>query len=267
VKSNIKKPAPAGFLLTQILLLNINMIIISGCSWSIGEWDVDHNAETKVSQLQHGGLGQYIEEAGTPVLNLGIPAGSNLQAAKRVQTWLERNPKEPIDKIIMLQTEWDRDYKMIFEDDFSHITDAHSLPGRWTARYYSRLSELASLGRCPVILVGGLADTIWLDDFPKEYPGVHLACQSMTNLVITGNDRVDNPVLSWYNKYSPPLIERIRSYLSDDQLPELLNMIDLGFERENWVFRHPEWFWPDGNHPNRAAHLKLYDFLVTQGYL
>ena len=247
--------------------ISIHMIIISGCSWSLGEWDVNHASELKISPLQHGGLGQYIQESGKTVLNLGIQAGSNLQAAKRVQTWLERHPDEPIDKIIMFQTEWDRDYKMIFEDDFLHITDAHSLPDRWTARYYSRLSELATLGRCPVILVGGLADTIWLDDFPREYPGVHLACQSMTNLVITGNDRVDIPVLSWYTKYSPPLIERIRSHLTSEQVPELLDMVDLGFERENWVFQHPEMFWPDGNHPNRHAHRKLYDFLIAHRYL
>lgn len=247
--------------------LNIVMIIISGCSWSVGEWDVDHNAENKVPKLQHGGLGQYIEEAGTPVLNLGIPGGSNLAAAKRVLTWIERNPKVEISKIIMFQTEWNRDHCMIFEDDFSVITDAYTIPSRWTARYYSRLSEIAKLANCTVLLVGGVADTIWLDDFNAEYPGITLACQSMTNLLINGQHRIDNPVLSWFNKYSPPLIERIRSHLTDEQLPDLLKMIDDGFERENLVFNHPEYFWPDGNHPNRAAHKKLYEFLIEQGHL
>ena len=244
------------------------MIIISGCSWSCGEWAADHSAEYKIPQLQHGGLGQYIEEKlGRTVLNLGIPAGSNLQSAKRVETWLDRHPTADIEHIIMFQTEWDRDYKMIFEDDFRVIEHASTLPGRWTARYYSRLSELAKVAGCVVSLIGGLSDTICLDSFETEYPGVRLVCQSMTNLLINDQHTVGVPVLSWYNKKSIQLIELIRSHLTEEQIPDLLNMIDLGFERENLVFQHPEWFWPDGNHPNRLAHLKLYDFLVAQGYL
>ena len=244
------------------------MIIISGCSWSCGEWSTDHQAEQKIPALQHGGLGQYIqEESGQTVLNLGIPAGSNLQSAKRVMTWLDRNPTVDVEHIFMFQTEWDRDYKMIFEDDFEVIQDAYTLPGIWTARYYSRLSELAQTAGCRVSLIGGLSDTIWLDNFETEYPGVQLVCQSMTNLLINDVHKVDVPVLSWYNKKSIQLIERIRSHLTPEQTVDLLNMIDSGFERENLVFGYPEWFWPDGNHPNRAAHQVLYKFLVAEGYL
>jgi hypothetical protein len=243
------------------------MIIISGCSWSCGEWDVDHQAEEKISILQHGGLGQYIEESGQTVLNLGIPGGSNLAAAKRVQTWLERNPDVVVDKIFMFQTEYDRDHRMIFEDDFTNVTHANTVPNIWVARYCYRLVDIARLARCTVYIIGGVADADWFDNFEQDYPGVKIACQSMTNLLINGDHRVDIPVLSWYNKYSPPLIKRIRSHLDDAETAKLLNDVDRGFERENLVFQHPEWFWPDGNHPNRTAHRVLYDFLVAQGHL
>ena len=243
------------------------MIIISGCSWSCGEWDADHNADIKIPTLQHGGLGQYITESGREVLNLGIPGGTNLSAAKRVLTWIERNPQANIEQIFMFQTEWNRDHRMIFEDDFRVIEDAHTIPGRWVARYYSRLCEIAQLAGCHVNLIGGVSDTIWLDNFEGDYPGVRIACQSMTNLLINNNHRIDNPVLSWFNRHSPPLIKRIRSHLTTEQIPELLAMIDMGFERENLVFQHPEYFWPDGNHPNREAHLVLYDYLIKNNYV
>lgn len=243
------------------------MIIISGCSWSVGEWDVDHLDDEKTPVLQHGGLGQYIEESGKEVLNLGIPGGSNLAAAKRVQTWLERNPDVTVDKIFMFQTEYDRDHRMIFEDDFTNVTHANTIPNIWVARYCYRLVDIAKLANCTVYIIGGVADADWFDNFEQDYPGVKIACQSLTNLLINGNHRVDTPVLSWYNKYSPPLIKRIRSHLDAVETAKLLNDIDRGFERENLVFQHPEYFWPDGNHPNRAAHKVLYEFLIAQGYL
>jgi hypothetical protein len=233
----------------------------------MGEWRVGHNLDSDHPPQNHGGLGQYIQEAGFDVLNLGIPAGSNLLAAKRVQTWLERNPSQHIDKIIMFQTEWDRDHKRIIAEDFSNLHDINSLLQRWVSCYYYMLSDTATMARCEVVLVGGIADTLWLDDFSKCYTGVSIGCQSMTNLVTVGNDRVDKPVLSWYSKYSVPLIEQIKSRLPEHRLPELLDMIDLGFERENWIFQHPDMFWPDGIHPNRQAHKILYDFLVSKGHL
>jgi len=249
------------------LFISKHMIIISGCSWACGEWDVDHRAETKIPTLQHGGLAQYITESGRQVLNLGIPGGTNLAAAKRVQTWLERNSDVVVDKIFMFQTEWNRDHLMIFEDDFTNVTHANTVPNIWVARYYYRLVDIAKLANCAVYIIGGVADADWSDNFEQDYPGVKIACQSMTNLLINHNHRVDTPVLSWYNRHSPPLIKRIRGHLDDTETTKLLNDIDRGFERENLVFQHPEYFWPDGNHPNRAAHLVLYNYLIKNKYL
>jgi hypothetical protein len=41
----------------------------------------------------------------------------------------------------------------------------------------------------------------------------------------------------------------------------LLTQLSLGEKRRALWVDHPEWFWPDGRHPNKEAHEQLYIFL------
>jgi hypothetical protein len=56
------------------------MILISGDSWSCGEWAPDHPKVDK-NVILHGGLAQYLKEQGYPVINLGRGGGSNLDSS------------------------------------------------------------------------------------------------------------------------------------------------------------------------------------------
>ena len=112
-----------------------------------------------------------------------------------------------------------------------------------------------------MLVVGALGDAIWLDKMSEHYPGVSVPCQSMVNLIVTGNHRVDQPVFSWYTKNDLPFVDELKKTLPSDRLKDLFDQFDRSMERQNVLTLHPEYFFPDGVHPNRVGHKVLYNFL------
>lgn len=236
-------------------------ILINGDSWGCGEWSHDRGKST--SPL-HTGLEQYIKDCGHQVWNISVGGSSNYQIANRLNLWLDRHPDEILDHILIFQTDPIRDSAMLFLKDFDQITCADSLLNIWISRFYSRLSEISQKSNCPIILIGGISDTLWLTNMEIHYPGVSVACQSMVNLILNNTHRVDQPVISWYDRDSIGVITRIKKELSQAEIAKLLKQVDLGMQRQDRVFGSPEYFWPDGKHPNRLGHKILFDFLKTQ---
>lgn len=248
------------------------MIIVAGDSWGCGAWTdvgprpVDPTIPND-NPLLHGGLAQFIKEAGHDVTNLSKGGSSNLQIVKRIRAWIDRNPDITVSNIIVLQTEYTRDSCQPFPGDLDNITASTSLANIWIARFYSNLSNIAMSTNCCVTLVGGMSDTPWFDDISQQYPGLRLACQSITNLLIKDDPRVLNPVFSWYDGSQLPIINEIKQRLSSHELEKFLDQLDQGYERETLLYSHPNYFWPDGRHPNEAGHLKLYCYLKDNNYI
>jgi lysophospholipase L1-like esterase len=239
-------------------------IVIAGDSWGCGEWirgDLRPGAATVIA---HGGLAEYLSENGHTVHNLSKGGASNTFIHSAISKHLESQSlksQELPDKIIVFQTTHTRDYKFRFDEDWTKVTEVNSLSDIWLSRFYSSLSNIASLYNIPVYLIGGLADTLWLDKMAEHYPGVTVACQSMVNLILTGNHRIDPPVFAWWTKETLPLVAELKQTLPSDQMPALFDQFDLGIERQNLLLLHPEYFFPDGTHPNRLGHKILYDLL------
>jgi lysophospholipase L1-like esterase len=49
-----------------------------------------------------------------------------------------------------------------------------------------------------------------------------------------------------------------------DEIEELLDALDLAQARTDAWRANPQWFFPDGMHPNRHAHRKLYEYIKPQ---
>ena len=81
----------------------------------------------------------------------------------------------------------------------------------------------------------------------------------MTNLLVNDDHRVEKPVYSWYTKNSVQVLEKITG--GSDIVQEKLDAINSGFERQSLLAENPHLFFPDGKHPNRFGHQKLYEFL------
>lgn len=237
------------------------MIVITGDSWAKGEGFYDG----KEFAINHRGLEQYLLESGQDVVNLARSGSSNSASLQRIYAWINRHADRVIDHIIFFNTDYARDWDLRHPGDQDRITHADSLAGILIARLYSALSTLSSQMNCSVYLIGACGDCLWLDDMQQQYPGVEVVCQSMTNLLINGEARIEQPVLSWYTKGSQDMIENIRKRVDDAELDRLMQMLDLGMERESLLLDHPRLFWPDGVHPNRQGHLVLYEYLLAHG--
>lgn len=235
------------------------MIIIAGDSWGCGELDSRN--------LTHGGLSEYILTHGHDCINLSYGGGTNYNTLGQLWNFVRNNPSlaKQIEKIFVFQTEWDRDYRTPDLPDHLLNNLQHGYPtcAEYTiSGFYHGLSRLG----IPVKLIGGCSDVMWSDDFEFEYPGVAVVCQSLTNLLIAENHRVDNPVYSFWAKKSENLLQEIKKQTKEQSgLNLLLNDITLGNKRLETFRQNKNWFWPDGVHANRHGHKKLFEFLISTG--
>jgi hypothetical protein len=239
-------------------------ILISGDSWGVGEWNLT------CTKVNHGGIGQYLVEDNHQVTNLSRGGTSNLDSVFRLTNYLERDQLIKPNCILIFQTEFTRDFKHNTRQqdynskDLIDLTSVNDIASRWIERFYTRLSEISQKYQIPVYIIGGCSDTMFFDDIDSVYPGCKIACQSTTNLLITGNHQIDDPVFSWYTQSSLDFLNKIKSISSGNDLDLLLGKIQQGMERENILFENPNLFYPDGKHPNKEGHLILYDFLKLQ---
>jgi len=242
--------------------------MIAGDSWGCGEWNLG------CSNLLHLGLQQNLIEDGHQVCNISKGGISNLDMIYRLSAYFERLDQQLPDLILVFQTEYCRDFKhdvmqtdFFGSDDWKDVKEIAHLRNRYIERFYFRLSEISMQISVPIKIIGGCSDTMHFDDMSKDYLGCDIACQSLTNLILSGNDRISNPVFSWYGKAAINFVKKIHGVLSTKSLVDFLDEIDRGFERECLLKEHPEFFYPDGKHPNRVGHKILFDFLKSQKIL
>jgi len=229
------------------------MILIAGDSWGCGCWDTNQ-------KVYHRGLEQYLHDNGHNVINLS-GGGSCLEETTQVlgnflrqiqlSPWLWM--PEPITKVFVFQTEWNRgsnfDWLLSSAQRELHKFKNQGDDQKIIASFYGALSYIAIEYNVDIQIIGGCSDIIWIDDFQKCYPGVSIACQSFTNLLVNDNHRIDNPVFSV--RFPPQLIE-------DEHTMQLAQ---LGQEREKIWQANPDWMYPDGGHPNHLGHKKLYEHI------
>lgn len=237
--------------------------LIVGDSWGCGEWNADCTFNP------HRGLEQYLTEDGHRVTNLSDKGISNHDIYQRIESYVRRNTEHNINGVFVFQTEYTRDHKhsdgwenSLNANDWPEITEPEDLAIRWMSRFYRNLSDISQKSNCKIYIIGGASDTMWLDDMDAHYPGCEIVCQSMTNLLVNNNHRVEQPVFSVYEQRSEEVVKKIKSKLvGNDRQERLLEMIDQGYRREFLWREHPNWFYPDGVHPNRQGIRVLYDFL------
>jgi hypothetical protein len=235
-------------------------IVIAGDSWSCGEWSEDNRT------LSHPGLTKYLSDMGYLVINLSKPGGSNIHSADRVDNFLTASAHLNISHIFVFQTEWIRDVGVENEEVLVEdvATGYSNLKMRLMSRFYYQLSRISQQNKTLVHLIGGCGDTIWLDKFSQEYPGLSVCCQSLTNLLLTGNHRIDDPVYTIITKQSKKEIAYLKKNLDSKDLKLLLDDIDKGRQRLTTWIEQKSFFWPNGCHANQTAHRILFEFLKTQ---
>ena len=227
------------------------MIVIVGDSWGCGEYNLN--------TITHGGLAQYLAEDGQNVINLSVGGSSNWEIYERLKLFFDSGiPNYIVKKIKMIlvfQTEWTRDFSI----KRSTCVDSRVGVDAISCWQY-RLSEVAVKHNIEIGLIGGCSDTMYLDQFKKEYSGLFIACQSVTNLCVNNNHRIDNP--TFFCRPGDELLLTLNDhYQKYSSINNLVSDLDKGLIRMDIWKNNKEWFFPDGNHINRAGHKKLHNFL------
>lgn len=241
------------------------MIIVAGDSWGCGEW-----TEGSTFAVSHGGLCDFLSSKHT-VVNLSRPGGSNWQSYDRIKNFFDSGCSslitDPVTHIFVFQTEWWRDFRLstAFPSNNQNLYDFSVLQYTTVTEviynWYYRLSDLAQAHSIRIGLIGGISDTEYFDNFEIEIPGVFVACQSLVNLCINDNHRVDSPC---YGAISAAVVEQLKKYNNSAQeIQQLTQYINQALSREHDLKLHKKWFWPDGHHANRSAHHRLYNLVKS----
>ena len=253
------------------------MIVIAGDSWGTGEIPYPNNLEN----IKKIGLHHYLSLNGHEVLNVSVLGNSLFNTINDIisvvnQLLMQQRLSELTD-VFIFQTEWHRDFKINNQSlgDLAKIDNRYLTPVECNlnfirtviSRWQYRLSEIAQKYNFRVGLIGGCSDTMWLDNFEEEYPNVYVACQSVTNLCLNNNHRIDKPVFA--ARIPPELLNAYKndSAFNDADLEFILDHSDQGNQRMQLWKDNKEWFWPDGVHLNKVGHQKLYNFLLEEKLL
>jgi hypothetical protein len=237
------------------------MILIAGDSWGCGEWSNSYS-------ILHTGLEQYLIDDGNKVVNLSRGGASNLDAANRIETFLDIKNKlniEKIETILVFQTEWFRDldsirylYPLNKDEYLNFVFNKEYLNiDKCISSWYYRLSNIGKKYSVKIGIIGGASDTVFLSKFTEEYPNVFIACQSLTNLIVNNNSYIDNPV------FGVNLNRFLKLTKNANIMSNIIKDIDKSNQRLNTWKKFPKYFFPDGCHPNRLGHKILFDFLKS----
>lgn len=235
------------------------MIVIAGDSWGCGEWTVTGHGSYHVS---HKGLEDYLRKDNYDVINMSLMASSNWEIYERLFWFFNSNITNYLTKkiktVLVFQTEWIRDLNI----PKSTCVDANN-GQRAVSCWYYRLSEIAVNNNVKIGLIGGCSDSEYFDNFEKEYPGLYIACQSVTNLCVNNDHRVDNP--TFFARPANDLLKKMEThYKKYSSIETLAQDLDHAVARLQTWTDNPDWFYPCGAHANRYAHKKLYEFLIKR---
>ena len=237
------------------------MILFAGDSWGCGEWNryVEHH---RYHHSVHGGVAEYFRNTNHEVINLSVGGQSTVGVSDILHHFLVNNAFliNDIDKIFVFQTDWARSIGQIPIEEFSQPKFDHyvNLKNYSLSKFYYNLSGTAQKFNKKIGIIGGLSDTIYIDQFESEYPGLFIACQSFVNLLISDDQRIINPVHGPFDiKHSDKIFNcnniNDKEAFIDDQ--------NLVTQRVEIFKNYSEWFQPDGVHPNRTGHFKLFEYL------
>jgi len=240
-------------------------VIIAGDSWGAGEWTMPESPGPMIRL--HPGLQYYLEEQGQRVINISKRGGSNLDSLKQCDQFLTHNSDwaKTVRSVVFFQTEWVRDIM-----DLWHIAEAKKCSIsecklQWVSRFYINLSKISRKFDIPVYVIGGASDTDWFDTFNRDHPGVEIPCQSMTNLLVNDDPKVETPIMLCSGLAEQDFLDLIINLhgqqltLADKQF--VLDEIEKSEARCKTWNQNPQWFYPDGSHANRKGHKKLFEYL------
>ena len=213
-------------------------ILIVGDSWGCGEWGLDPHS--KKYTVLHKGLEQYLIDFGCTVTNLSVGGCSNDSIFRTLKEQIQFS----YDVIIWFQTDPLRNLRPYLEnleifkkekDDFILVHD------ELLDLTYKKFNSLNT----PIYCLGG---TTRLDlDLMKKYSNLHPVIPSIAEFF------GDVQVRIWPSSWVQEFASKYEKIFTESLLNYLYSECNINLS--------VKWFYPDGGHPNRAAHEKIFECL------
>jgi len=214
-----------------------NTILIAGDSWGCGEWEGDEENYG----VSHKGLEHFLTEYGCSVTNVSKGGSSNADSIQRIKDFISTTN---VDHIFWFQTNPIRDLRY---SDRSY--DEKSLPKTSeeykikTKKLLRNTYEFLNQLNVKIHCIGGLAR---LEKCINKYPNLIPLIPSVIEMF--GAQEPDFWIENWIDA---------KIKFSDTFLTELEEMPN------PWELLPKKWFYPDGVHPNRHAHYKIFKYILS----
>lgn len=214
--------------------------MIMGDSWACGEWGGEDTPEGY--RVTHPGTQQYLREAGHRVVSVARGGSCNRRQVDRVRPGRVRG----IDRIIWFLSDPIGD---IAETDI-----AHTLPEYGAQRDLLLRTQFDRMRHLPLWLIGSAcAVPEWVH---TEYPLFTTLVPDLRSWLLPDTNPCETLGRGWrYPGCDPDLLTHWEQH--EHRRARHLSRA----EHEPDSPEH-QWFWPDGTHPNRAAHLRLTHELI-----
>ena len=220
-------------------------IMIMGDSWAMGEWGWDGSGLHRVT---HPGAEQYLGEAGHRVYQLAQAGSSNREQVDRLRPEQVRG----MDHIIWFLTDPIRDIH-------HQVPIEHTLGGYHTQREHLIRAQFDRVRHLPMHLIGGVcAVPTWV---AGEYPGFTTVVPDLRTWLLPDVEPCETLCRPWqYPDCDPDLL----THWEQDEQVLARHLVQARFKHTSGEH---QWFWPDGQHPNRAAHHRLTHELILPAIL
>ena len=216
------------------------------------------NGETAdIPKLNHLGLTQYLFDDGHFVVNFSRQGNTNNGVIEDYPFHIRQNEHLKFDIALVFETESSRSTS----DWINYIKSGMSVKSvdtHMSKKYYEELLTQQKQFGVPIYLIGGTADTL-SPEVIKEC-GLKSACQSVVNLVLTGEHLIKEPILSFvFPLPAYDILDECEDLIDDKEY--FLKIEKMGNDRYQLMLDNPEYFYPDGVHPNRKAYKILFNHL------
>jgi len=225
-------------------------IAIFGDSFANGETDGKR-------KLVHLGLTQYLMDDGHLVVNFSRQGNTNNGVIEDYPFHLRQNEHLKFDKALVFQTETTRETQE-WIDNIKSGKSVNDVDVHMIKNDYGKLLESQEYFGVPIYLIGGTVDTL-SPEVIKEC-GLKSACQSLVNLILTGEHLIKEPTLSFvFPLPAYDILDECEGLIDDKEY--FLKIEKKGNDRYKLMLDNPEYFYPDGVHPNRKAYKILFNHL------
>ena len=216
------------------------------------------NGETAdIPKLNHLGLTQYLFDDGHFVVNFSRQGNTNNGVIEDYPFHIRQNEHLKFDIALVFETESSRSTS----DWINYIKSGMSVKSvdtHMSKDYYEKLLTQQKQFGVPIYLIGGTTDTL-SPEVIKEC-GLKSACQSVVNLVLTGEHLIKEPILSFvFPLPAYDILDECEDLIDDKEY--FLKIEKMGNDRYQLMLDNPEYFYPDGVHPNRKAYKILFNHL------